>query len=65
MRARLFWKLGLTYFALLLAVLLAVDFYSAHVLRRDYLRSADDKLNSLLNVAEARPPRVDDAADLR
>jgi two-component system, OmpR family, phosphate regulon sensor histidine kinase PhoR len=64
-RARLFWKLGLTYFALLLAVLLAVDFYSAHVLRRDYLRSADDKLNSLLNVAEARPPRVDDAADLR
>jgi len=64
-RARLFWKLGLTYFALLLAVLLAVDFYSAHVLRRDYLRSADDKLNSLLNVAQARPPRVDDAADLR
>ena len=65
MRARLFWKLGLTYFALLLAVLLAVDFYSAHVLRREYLRSADDKLNSLLNVAQARPPRVDDAADLR
>ncbi|MGB9070606.1 MAG: ATP-binding protein [Candidatus Acidiferrales bacterium] len=65
MRARLFWKLGLTYFALLLAVLLAVDSYSAHVLRRDYLRSADDKLNSLLNVAQARPPRVDDAAALR
>jgi two-component system, OmpR family, phosphate regulon sensor histidine kinase PhoR len=64
-RARLFWKLGLTYFALLLAVLLAVDFYSAHVLRRDYLRSADDKLNSLLNVAQARPPRLDDPADLR
>jgi two-component system, OmpR family, phosphate regulon sensor histidine kinase PhoR len=64
-RARLFWKLGLTYFALLLAVLLAVDFYSAHLLRRDYLRSADDKLNSLLNVAQARPPRLDDPADLR
>ena len=64
MRARLFWKLGLTYFALLVAVLLAVDFYSARVLRRDYLRSADDKLNSLLNVALARPPRIDDAAEL-
>jgi two-component system phosphate regulon sensor histidine kinase PhoR len=63
-RARLFWKLGLTYFALLLVVLLAVDFYSARVLRRDYLRSEDDKLNSLLNVAQARPPRLDDAADL-
>jgi two-component system, OmpR family, phosphate regulon sensor histidine kinase PhoR len=64
-RARLFWKLGLTYFTLLLAVLLAVDFYSSRVLRRDYLRSADDKLNSLLNVARSRPPRLDDAADLR
>jgi two-component system, OmpR family, phosphate regulon sensor histidine kinase PhoR len=64
-RARLFWKLGLTYFALLLGVLLAVDFYSSRVLRRDYIRSADDKLASLLNVAQARPPRLDDAADLR
>lgn len=65
MRARLFWKLGLTYFALLLAVLLAVSFYSAHVLRRDYLRSTDDKLNSILNLALARAPRVNDATDLR
>jgi two-component system, OmpR family, phosphate regulon sensor histidine kinase PhoR len=56
--------LGLTYFGLLLAVLLAVDFYSASALRRDYLRSADDKLNSLLNIARSRPPRLDDAADL-
>ena len=57
--------MGLTYFALLLAVLLAVDFYSARVLRRDYLRSADDKLNSLLNLAQSRPPRLDDPSDLR
>jgi two-component system phosphate regulon sensor histidine kinase PhoR len=64
-RARLFWKLGLTYFALLLAVLLAVNYYSAHVLRRDYLRSTDDKLNSILNLALTRAPRVNDAADLR
>jgi two-component system, OmpR family, phosphate regulon sensor histidine kinase PhoR len=64
-RARLFWKLGLTYFALLLVVLLAVDFYSSRVLRRDYIRAADDKLASLLNIAQARPPRIDDAADLQ
>ena len=48
MRAKLFWKLGLTYVALLLGVLVAVDFYSAGVLRRDYVRAADDKLSSLL-----------------
>jgi two-component system, OmpR family, phosphate regulon sensor histidine kinase PhoR len=64
-RARLFWKLGLTYFALLLAALLAVNFYSARLLRRDSLRSADDKLVSLLNIALSRPPRVDDDAELR
>jgi two-component system, OmpR family, phosphate regulon sensor histidine kinase PhoR len=64
-QARLFWKLGLTYLALLLGVLLAVDFYSSRVLRRDYVRSADDKLASLLNVAEARRPALDSPAELR
>lgn len=65
MRARLFWKLGLTYLALLLGVLLAFDFYSSRVIRRDYIRSADDKLASLSNIAQAHPPAVDDAAGLR
>jgi len=64
-RARLFWKLGLTYFALLLAVLLAVNFYSARVLRRDYQRFAEDRLNAVLSLALSRPPRVDDPSDLR
>jgi two-component system phosphate regulon sensor histidine kinase PhoR len=64
-RARLFWKLGLTYFALLLAALLAVNFYSARLLRRESLRSADDKLVSLLHIALSRPPRLDDDAELR
>ena len=64
-RARLFWKLGLTYVALLLGVLLAFDFYSSRVIRRDYIRSADDKLTSLSNVAQAHPPSLDDAAALR
>lgn len=65
MRAKLFWKLGLTYLALLLGVLFAVDLYSARVLRRDYLRSADDKLVSLLGVAVARPPQLDNPEELR
>jgi hypothetical protein len=59
-RARLFWKLGLTYLALLLGVLLAVDLYSSSVLRRDYIRSANDRLESLLNIALAHPPQLDD-----
>ncbi len=65
MRARLFWKLGLTYLALLLGVLLAVDLYSARVLRRDYIRSANDELLSLLNLAQAGAPKIDDLPQLR
>ncbi|MGD1211952.1 MAG: ATP-binding protein [Candidatus Acidiferrales bacterium] len=65
MRARLFWKLGLTYFALLLGVLLVVNLYFSRVLQRDYIRSTDDNLASLTNLAQARPPRLDDAAELR
>lgn len=64
-RAKLFWKLGLTYVALLLGVVLAVDFYFARVLRRDYLRAANDTLASLTNVAQSRPPGVDNLAALR
>jgi two-component system phosphate regulon sensor histidine kinase PhoR len=63
-KARLFWKLGLTYVVLLLAVLLAVDFYAARALRRDYLRAADDQLSSLAQLAASRPPRLDDRAAL-
>jgi len=63
-RARLFWKLGLTYLALLIGVLLAVDFYSSRVLRREYIRSADDKLISLLRIAQARPPHTNDPSEL-
>jgi len=64
-RARLFWKLGLTYLGLLLIVLLAVGLYSSYVLRRDYISSADDQLTSLLNLAEARLPAFENAAELR
>ncbi|MGA9572051.1 MAG: ATP-binding protein [Candidatus Acidiferrales bacterium] len=65
MRARLFWKLGLTYAALLLVVLLAVQLYSARVIRSQAIRSANDQLASLLGLTLANPPQSDDPAELR
>jgi two-component system phosphate regulon sensor histidine kinase PhoR len=64
-RARLFWKLGLTYGALLLVVLLAVQLYSARVIRSQAIRSANDQLASLLSLTLANPPQSDDPAELR
>jgi two-component system, OmpR family, phosphate regulon sensor histidine kinase PhoR len=64
-RAKLFWKLGLTYLALLLGVLLTVDLYSASVLRREYLRSANEKLASFLSLVQARPPHLENLVELR
>ena len=65
MRARLFWKLGLTYGALLLVVLVAVQLYTARVIRSQAIRSANDQLASLLSLTLANPPRSDDPAELR
>ncbi len=65
MPAKLFWKLGLIYFGLLLAILLAVNFYSSRLLRRDYVRSANDKLTSLMSLAKARPPASKEPQDLQ
>jgi len=59
-RPRLFWTLGLAYVGLLLGVLLAVDLYSARVIRSQALRSAGDQLGSLLNLAQTRPPSLDE-----
>jgi two-component system phosphate regulon sensor histidine kinase PhoR len=64
-RARIFWKIGLTYLALLVGVLLAVDFYSAEVLRREYIRKTNEELTSLLNLGRTRPPAIDDLSQLR
>jgi two-component system, OmpR family, phosphate regulon sensor histidine kinase PhoR len=64
-RARLFWRLGLTYGALLLVVLLAVQLYSARVIRSQAIRSANDQLASLLGLAFANPPLSTDPIELR
>jgi two-component system, OmpR family, phosphate regulon sensor histidine kinase PhoR len=42
-----------------------VGLYSSYVLRRDYIRSADNQLASLLNLAEAQPPTFDNPVQLR
>jgi two-component system, OmpR family, phosphate regulon sensor histidine kinase PhoR len=64
-QARLFWKLGLTYAALLLIVLLAVDLYSVRVVRAQAIRSANDALGSLVKLALADPPSSTDDIALR
>ena len=65
MRAKLLWKLGLTYLGLILAVLLAVNLYSARVLRSDAIRTANNQLASLLNLAQAEMPPTDNLEALR
>jgi two-component system phosphate regulon sensor histidine kinase PhoR len=57
-RLNLFWKLGLTFLALLLGVLLAVDFYAERTLRRDYERAGFDQLAAIARMAQARPPQL-------
>ncbi len=58
MRLNLFWKLGLTFLALLLSVLLAVDFYAERALRHDYQRVGFEQLAAIARIAQARPPRL-------
>lgn len=65
MQARLFWKLGLAYAALLLVVLLTVELYSVRVIRSQAIRSANDALGSLLKLTLANPPTSSDPATLR
>ncbi len=65
MRAKLFWKLGLTYLLLLLAVLAAMDFFASRILRAEFVRSAENELAALEKTAQSRPPQTDDITALR
>ena len=56
MRRNLFWKLALTFFALLVGVLVAVDFFAERVLRRDTERATFEQLATIARFARARPP---------
>jgi two-component system phosphate regulon sensor histidine kinase PhoR len=57
-RLNLFWKLGFAFFALLIAVLLPVDFYAERALRRDYERSGFEQLAAIARMALANPPQT-------
>ncbi len=72
-RLNLFWKLGFAFFALLIAVLLPVDFYAERALRRDYERTGFEQLGAVGRIALANPPpapslsvdRPEDSTSLR
>lgn len=55
-RLNFFWKLGFAFFALLIAVLLPVDYYAERALQRDYERTDFDQLAAIAHVALANPP---------
>jgi len=55
-RLNLFWKLGFAFFALLIAVLLPVDYYAERNLRLDYERAGFDELSAIARIAVASPP---------
>jgi two-component system phosphate regulon sensor histidine kinase PhoR len=65
LRLKLFWKIGLPYLILLLVVLAAVNFYTARVLKERFLRAAYEQLDSLSDLVESRPPRLDDPVELQ
>ena len=59
MRRNLFWKLALTFFALLLSVLLAVDFFAERALQqRLRARAPSMQLATIARFAQAQPPRL-------
>jgi len=57
-RHNLFWKLALTFLALLSGVLLAVDFFAERALREDYANTAFAQLAAIAHIAQARPPHL-------
>jgi two-component system, OmpR family, phosphate regulon sensor histidine kinase PhoR len=56
-RLNLFWKFSFAFLALLVSVLLAVDFFAERALRGDYERTGFEKLAAIARIAQARPPQ--------
>ena len=65
MRLNLFWKLGFAFFALLIAVLLPVDFYAERALRRNYERTGFEQLSAIARIALAHPPQLSSLSPTR
>jgi two-component system phosphate regulon sensor histidine kinase PhoR len=57
-RRNLFTKLALTFLALLLCVLVAVDFFADRVLQRDYEGTGFEQLLAIARIAQADPPQL-------
>ena len=58
MRRNLFTKLALAFLALLLCVLVAVDFFADRAIRRDYERTGFEQLQAIAKLAQANPPEL-------
>ena len=58
MRRNLFTKLALAFLALLLCVLVAVDFFADRAIRRDYERTGFEQLQAIAQLAQANPPEL-------
>jgi two-component system phosphate regulon sensor histidine kinase PhoR len=56
LRLRPFWKLGLTYLALLLLALTGVSLYTLHAWKRSSLEASYQHLDAVARLAESRPP---------
>jgi len=61
-RLNLFWKFSFAFLALLVSVLLALDFFAERALRSEYERAGFEKLAAIARLAEARPPQWATAA---
>ncbi|HTQ60041.1 MAG TPA: ATP-binding protein [Candidatus Solibacter sp.] len=57
MRLNLFWKFAFAFLALLVSVLLAVDFFAERALQTDYQRTGFEQLAAIARIAQARPPQ--------
>jgi two-component system, OmpR family, phosphate regulon sensor histidine kinase PhoR len=64
LRLRLFWKLGLSYLALLLLALTAVYVETSRIWGENFLESTYRHLESLVRVGEGSPPNVTDLESL-
>ncbi len=64
LRSRLFRRLGLVYFALLVLVLVAVDVYTVQAIRRNFVQNGIEKLEALGRLVDGRPPSSRDPAGL-
>jgi two-component system, OmpR family, phosphate regulon sensor histidine kinase PhoR len=60
-RRNLFWKLALTFIALLAGVLLAADFFAERALFRDSERATFQELATVARYAQTRPPEFPSA----